>query len=337
MKNKISSSSSGAASSIVPIILSVLCAVGLWLYVRSVESPVFNTTYNGVKVELRNENLMQSGLSVLSGKNYTVDITLSGKKSLLSQLSADDIDAYVDLSTVREAGEYALDIHVDLEQGITLSDISEKTALVYVDVSSQKTIQISQDITYYGGVTTEAGYSLGKPYIVPSASMPDVTVTTISGPVSVIGTVDHAEVRSIDIGAVTVGSSTGSIVHNDAVLQLFDADGNIIDNPHIKVTNTNLTVNFPINLETELPVEISFSKTEEIDDYTVSVSPEKVRVKGEKSVVNAMGKLTLSVEGAPSAGTRKYPLSAEGVEITDGTTSVTVTVKKKPEKESTEK
>ena len=114
MKNKTSSSSSGAASSIVPIILSVLCAVGLWLYVRSVESPVFNTTYNGVKVELRNENLMQSGLSVLSGKNYTVDITLSGKKSQLSQLTADDIDAYVDLSTVREAGEYALEINVDL-------------------------------------------------------------------------------------------------------------------------------------------------------------------------------------------------------------------------------
>lgn len=322
----------GKSSPVLQVILSVLCAIGLWMYVMSVESPMYSETFYGISVELRNASVLsQNGLSVLTGHGNVVDVTVTGRRSTINQLKNDDFTAYADLANISAVGEYPLEIKVETADGVSVSGLSESSVLVYADVTTTKTITISTDIQYNGGVNAEVGYSLGKPYIVPTATMPDVTATTISGPVSVLGLVDHARVKSIDIGAVNIGANTGSITYNDAVLQLVDANGAIVDNPHIKSVSTNITVNFPVIMEKSVPVKADFVTEPAAADFKISVSPSRVSVKGEKSLITALEQITFTVpeKAEDIVGANEYDLPAlDGVEITDGTVKVTLEVEK---------
>ena len=88
-------------SPVIPIILSLVCAFVLWMYVMSVESPTYTETFKNVGVSLQNESIIaKNGLSVVSGTGYHVDVTVTGRKSIISRLDSDDIKAYVDLSGI---------------------------------------------------------------------------------------------------------------------------------------------------------------------------------------------------------------------------------------------
>lgn len=109
-------------SPVIPLLLSLLCAVSLWLYVMSVESPVYTNTFYGVKVELRNESVLQkNSLSVFSGQNSSVNVTVTGKRSLINSLRSEDLTAYVDVGNITDAGEYGLDIKLESMEGLTLT------------------------------------------------------------------------------------------------------------------------------------------------------------------------------------------------------------------------
>jgi len=157
---------------IIPVLLSVLCAISLWLYVMSVESPLDNNTFYGVNVELRNETVLKkNSLSVFSGQNTSVNVTVTGKKSLLNRLRAEDLVAYVDVGNITEAGEYGLDIKLDPVEGVTLSGLSVNKVTVFVESMVTKYVPIDAEISYSGGVTTGLGYSMGTPSILATSSI----------------------------------------------------------------------------------------------------------------------------------------------------------------------
>ena len=72
---------------ILPKIMSVLIAFILWFYVMAVESPVNEKTFRSIPITIEQTD---SELSLYSGYNTTVDITVSGKKSELNQISDSD-------------------------------------------------------------------------------------------------------------------------------------------------------------------------------------------------------------------------------------------------------
>ncbi len=310
----------------LPLILSLICAFALWLYVISVESPLYTQVFEGVQVELRNETVLtQNGLSILSGYGTTVDLTVTGRRSVLNFMHSEDLTAYADLSTITGAGEFPLEIRTDPIEGITVGGISENTVLVYADITTSKTIPISSDITYYGGVTTGAGYSMGTPYIMPTTTMPDVTSITVKGPVSVLNAVDHAQVSPVDLGTIT-----SSVTYN-TVLQLIDTDGEQLNSQYITIASGGaVTVYFPVVTEKEVTVEPVFSDSYDNAAYAITITPRRLVVRGEESVIRNVSRITFAVSGTPEdhLGTENFELSITGMEIVDGTKSVSMTVRK---------
>ncbi len=70
-----------------------------------------------------------------TGLDWTCDVsscsvTLNGTDTNLQALTADDITVYVDLSSVKEAGEYELPVLLELPAGVTLSAVEPATVLV---------------------------------------------------------------------------------------------------------------------------------------------------------------------------------------------------------------
>lgn len=313
-------------SPVIPLLLSLLCAVSLWLYVMSVESPVYTNTFYGVKVELRNESVLQkNSLSVFSGQNSSVNVTVTGKRSLINSLRSEDLTAYVDVGNITDAGEYGLDIKLESMEGLTLTSLSVNKVTVYIESMITKYVSIDPEIVYYGGVSTP-GCSMGSPYIMPTSTMPEVTTVAVTGPSSLVSNIEKAQVNPIDLGTIE------SSMQYDTYLQLVDASGQVYTSPYITIANSRVTVYFPVMSEKEVEVVPEFTGTFDTKAYSYSVTPAKVKVRGEVSVLKATDRISFTVEGkdADLVGSKKYALvmENEALKIADGTEQVTLTVKK---------
>ncbi len=318
-------------SPVFPIILSLICAVVLWMYVMSVESPSYKQTFKDVEVVLQNESVIsKNGLSVLSGNGRTVDVTVMGRKSLINRMSSDDIVAYVDLSGINSSGTYQPEIKTELQTGLTLDSLSEKTITVYIDMTTSKTVPIDSDIEYNGGVTKGKGYSMGKPYILATADMQDAASVVVNGPVTILNTISYAKVRTVELGAIT------SSVTFMSPLVLYSEKGVEVKNQYVSLVTPSVSVYFPVVTERDIAVAPNFTGSFDTSKYSYTVSPATVRVRAEESVLDSITSVTFDVSKSDSAllGVTKYELPAEGLEIADGTTEVSLTVKTKQDSKS---
>ena len=107
-------------SKLPALLLSLVVAMGLWLYVVTSVSPESDQIYSGIPVVFENEtSLLDRELMLVSGENATVSVRLYGKRANLNRLNASNIIVTVDLRAVTEPGKYELEYKVSYPSGIT--------------------------------------------------------------------------------------------------------------------------------------------------------------------------------------------------------------------------
>ena len=145
-------------NTLLPKILSVLAAFALWLYVFQAveETRVFKEI--PITVENFNTNL---GLDVVSGYENTVDVTITGTKSILNDITSKDIKATVDLSDVTERGTYVKDLTIDVPTTVKVADKNVTQLKISVDKTIEKQIELSPVLSY----NIQYPYELGAPVL----------------------------------------------------------------------------------------------------------------------------------------------------------------------------
>ena len=90
--------------------LSLAVSVVIWLIVSTVLRPTGETTVSGVGVNINIQSgiLGQMGLSAIEGGEATVDVVISGRRSVIGGVTAEDISVSPSLSGVSGAGKYSL-------------------------------------------------------------------------------------------------------------------------------------------------------------------------------------------------------------------------------------
>ena len=251
---------------VLAILLSVFVAVLLWFYVQDAESPDYKKTFTGVSVELDG---LSSDLAVISGGETEVDITLSGKRADLNRIKVSDLEAFLDLSTVTEAGVYDQDVSVLLPEGTALYEVFPKTTSIFID----RTVSVSVPVTVSMGAYTVAADTSITP-------TPAVAEITVKGPRTIVETVDRAEIASGDLGEVTES------FEKTLEYELLDASGAPVSSRHLVLPSRNVRVRFAVELTKTVPMVV---KT--VHNYwgegawRWSVSPETVAVKGEPGLM----------------------------------------------------
>lgn len=258
-------------------LLSVLIAFGLWFYVMGVESPSHEKTFTEVPVAIREGD---AKLSVYYGYNSTVDITVQGKKSEINKLSVEDIDAYVDISSITAAGRYTVDVAVDLPGGVKLSGQSVTSLSVYLDNRSSVTVPIRANLVDY---MLEGGYELGR-----NAMTMSIDEVVVTGPESVLREIETAQVN-LSLGHVTdTMTVSGSII-------LVDRDGETVSNPYVKLQTTEAVVTVPVYITKTVPLTAEY-KYGYFNEETaeVAIEPPTLRIKGEASVLDDIESILLT-------------------------------------------
>ena len=177
-------------------ILSVLIAVISWFIVVNFIDQVGTTTVRGVpiQVDTTSAQLVQLGLKPVDDtQQQTVNVTISGQRSVIGNVTSDDLSAYAQLGTVTEAGSFSLPVAVtntsDKEFQI-VSYTPERTTIRF-DRQASKTLTVQAMIT---GLSVADGYMALDETVTPSQ-------VVVTGPQAVI---------SISIYAPKTPASTGS-------------------------------------------------------------------------------------------------------------------------------
>lgn len=256
---------------IVPKLLCVLAAVFLWFYVIETDSPTFEGTFSGVDIEFSDSS---KGLEVLSSDRNTVEVVLSGKRSIINKMNNSDIKATVDISRITDAGQYVLDIKVSTLNETSVESYSPKTIYVYLDRSSSRTVAVRAD--YTGGTSDDKKLKIGT--LEPSEKMVEVY-----GPEEILSQIEAAEV-TVDVGLI----SRSVNVTNQAV-RLVDSNGDTVSNAYMRTEPSSVDVYVPVYMEKELSVIPTFDHGY-FDGSHIEyfASPSVVTVRGDIDIVEDM-------------------------------------------------
>ncbi len=258
---------------LLPKILCVFAAFVIWLYVMQTETPEYESVITSVTVELQNASQLrlESGLAVYSRTTNIVDVKLTGKKSVIDRLDADDITAFIDLSNIKTPGQHALDVFVELPDGID-KILPEPAAIsVYVDENDVISLKVSERLT---NLSLDDNYELGEIDF-------EYDSITVTGPKNKLAELTEAQVL------INMQGKTSSFVA-DCPVSLIGRAGEAADMSYLSTSVDEMSVSVPILMTREVPLETVFKYGLLNSDLAeVSIYPESITVKGDESVITS--------------------------------------------------
>ena len=119
----------------VLMLISLLVAIGLWMFVMGNVDPQVSERVAGIKVEMEGtDTLADQDLTATINKPKVVNVTIEGKRSQVIKAKKKGIKAYIDVSTC-DYGKNEAEIYVripDGASGVSVEDISSETAVFTV-------------------------------------------------------------------------------------------------------------------------------------------------------------------------------------------------------------
>lgn len=263
-------------------ILSAVFAVVLWTIIVNIYDPTTSYTFSNVSVQLINtESLTDKNYSYEIVDGGKISVYVSGPKSVVTNIKASDIVATADLSKISAFADY-VDIHVSVvRNGQTLNNVEAvpKTSAVRLSIENRdtKTINVNTEVT---GKPAD-GYALVKQTLNP-------TSIKVTGPSSIIDTIDHAGI-TFDVTGAT------DEVHGDADIHLYDEEENEIKDVSLDLSQSSVSYTAQVVRIKTVAVEAGYSGTPK-DGYTISsvtLNQNNVQVYGDENALNNLEKIVI--------------------------------------------
>lgn len=270
-------------SKILSLCLSVVMAVGIWLYVITVVSPESQDTFRDIPVQLQGVALLEERGFVITGISYDeVSLQLSGNRTDLIQLNSSNIRVHADVSNIYEAGVHDIAYSVDFPGSIPSSAIeiqSRSPDTVRVTVEKKVSKKVDLEVVYKGAVPE--GYMTDEANIQLSTK-----AITISGPRSVVDSVAGAQVILDLTGRTETISGPYPFV-------LVDADCNTVESDVVTADVSSIYVNLQIRMIKEVPLifDVIYGGGATKENTTVTASLTSIQISGHKNVLDEISNI----------------------------------------------
>ncbi len=319
MKNK---SKHFRLSDYIVFAIALVGAIFLWIYAIGFDNTVFTRTIGNVAVSVvgAQELAQNNGFSLKEEISFSISVEISGRRTDISGVKSSDLTAVVDISGVTQAGDNVLPITVIAPKGISVSGQSETEAVLFLDKFISKSFAVKPEHT----VSSFASNVRIK------GETCNPSVVMVSGPQSVLDTIDYVAAR------YSVGELSDNVTAYCSP-EIVDRDGKAINNPYVSIVDLNeILVELSVYKEKTVPVEVVFiGGRYNVSVATVQLSSDSLKIKGEVSAVDALGKLTISIDEtlfgdtAVSTSVLVSSILPDGFELCDGeptTVDIKITV-----------
>ena len=161
-------------------LLSAVFAVVLWTVIVNIYDPNTSYTFSNITVQLINtQSLTDKDYSYEVVDGGKISVTVSGPKSVVTDLKTSDISATADLSKVTAFTDY-VDIQVQvIKDGQVLNNVEAvpRTSALKLSIENRDTKTLSLDVNTTG--STASGYTVAS-----TSSSP--TYIKVTGPTSLL-------------------------------------------------------------------------------------------------------------------------------------------------------
>lgn len=125
------------------VILSLVAAIALWAYVLGGLNPSTTQVIRNIPITFTNEtSLTENGLVVLEENLESVNITISGKRSVTSKVKVENFKVTADLEGLKK-GENVIRLSVEKPDDVSIEKVSSEKITVVIDnlVSVEKKVK----------------------------------------------------------------------------------------------------------------------------------------------------------------------------------------------------
>ncbi|MBO4310292.1 MAG: hypothetical protein J5856_04380 [Lachnospiraceae bacterium] len=262
-------------------VLAVLFSIIIWVIVVNIDDPVKSVQFNDVAIQPVNELYLKDKNLVyeFAEGNDTVDVTVTGRRSVIEDLSKDNINVYADFKEISDDNTVPLTVSSNKYSG-DIDNVKCEVDKVQLEVEELKKIQKAIQVETVGlpafdYITGDYAISLNR--------------VNIEGPKSVIDMVQSAKVQ------VDVDGATNNISASVPII-LFDGLGERVDLSRIKMNLDNISVSQEILYTKNVAIvcnpfgdpESGYKMTGKID-----ISPSEIKIAGPKSILDNINSITI--------------------------------------------
>ncbi len=305
-------------------ILAVIISFGVWLMVVNYDDPVKTASFSDIPVRIQNSDVLREKGKVFEVKNdiSSIDVTITAKRTILDSLSAENIIAEADVSSLSVMNTVPIKLSTNKNNSM-IESIKTDTPMLELLVENLKEISLPITMEMLG--TPAEGYVIG-----------DVTYGTntvrVSGPESVIDMISFAQCSISVDGRVSDISSSLDI-------NLYDDNYEKVDHANVRKNISTINVSVAILPTKTVPVLYEISGIQ-ADNYVVVGTPtgdvSEIVIAGRSKVLNGIsyiraGYKDVNIDGRTESVSAKIDLTnylPDGVRMADpfGNTTATVTV-----------
>lgn len=305
-------------------ILSIIVAVILWTVIVNIYDPSTSYTFSNVTVTLLNtENLTDKNYSYEVVEGSKISVSVSGPKSIITDITASDIVATADLSNVTAYSDY-VDIKVSVvKDGNVVEGVeaTPKTTAIKLSIENRTTTTFTLESQTTGNLAS--GYALSNVTLSP-------TSVDVTGASSVIESIAHAVV-SIDL------TDASSNLTGDSAITLYDEDYNVVTDDTIELSQASASYSAEIGKTKVVPIKVETTGTPATGYILVGVTQNQseATIAGSSEDIEGVDAIVipsanLNIEGFSNNREYKFNLSNyvsnDVTIISDGTLIVTVDI-----------
>lgn len=255
----------------IVMLFSLLLAFALWIWVSIEKSPVVTQTVSAVPVKIEMENSVpaQLNLQMFGRTEYTVDVTVSGRRFIVSTLTADDIIVTAQTNYVDSSGNKSLQLKASAKNGkdFEIVGLSQNYIDVYFDTYKEAEFAIEPHIIAPDGQTVIDGCILGNILF-------SQTSVVVSGPSTEVNKVTGV------LAETSVSAPLAATTTVEPEIKLQSDTGETLSNVSLDIGDTPVTMTMPVLKEVTLPTTINFKNAPTWylnNAVPVTVSPAKVK------------------------------------------------------------
>lgn len=284
-------------------LLAVLVAFAVWLIVINYADPVGTNEYSGIHVNIINSSSLTDKGKVYEVINNsdTVNVEVRGKRSVVDNLSIENITAYADLEDITIMNTVAIQV-VANKNNDQIDSIHLSRNMLELAVEDRKEMPFTVNIVTTGEPAD--GYVRGE-------ITQNQNSVRVSGPESVVNRIARAECN------VSVAGRTTDLA-TSADIRLYDKNNNTVTHHNLKTNISSINVGVEI-LPTKA-VDIEYDWTgEPAEGYVVTGEPRADRtaiyVAGRSSALNRLNVVSvpaseLSVDGATKSISKQIDINS---------------------------
>ena len=262
-------------------LLSVLIAIGLWLYVVTVVNPEWEDTFYNIPVVLETEEILQErGLMLVSEEDPKVTLRLSGNRADMINLNASNITIRADLSRIYSAGEQTLGysiIYPDGVPGNAFEILNQSPQQITLSVVERKSKDVDVQVVFNGTVPEQF-------IAFKDEAVLDYEKITVAGPADIVNKITTARVEVDLENQKETFSQQYSYV-------FCDAEGNAVESDWLTANTQQIQYKLKIQQWKDITLRVDVIDGGGLTQaQSVPVTTETIRVAGSEKQLADLGR-----------------------------------------------